>query len=212
METSEAPSTSPTLLGQLANRNNQQAWSTFVARYKPLIERWCLRQGLQPADADDVGGRILAKLTKSMADFEYDPAHRFRGWLKTVVNNAVRDFWRNLKNRPAALGSGDTDVQKNLEQVPSPPDVDALAQGLDETMQAEQVWDLAGRVRERVEAHTWQAYWLTAIEGRSAKEVAEQLGMTTAAVYVAKRRVGKMLRAQGVQLNRSDSEPTQEQS
>jgi hypothetical protein len=55
----------------------------------------------------------------------------------------------------------------------------------------------AERVRGRVRPHTWQAYWLTAIEGWPAAEAAAKLRMTVAAVYVATNRVGTMLRAEG---------------
>jgi RNA polymerase sigma-70 factor (ECF subfamily) len=200
MEPSDVPSTSPTLLGQLADRTNNQAWCTFMQRYKPPINRWCRRWGLQPADVDDVSAHILAKLTKAMTTFRYDPTQRFSAWLKTVVDNAVRDFLRNLKRRPAALGSGDTDVQKGLEQVATPTDVEGLALELEETLgkDLEQAWAVIARVKARVEPHIWQAYWLTAMEGRSPKEVAEQLGMSTVSVYKAKSRVSKMLRAEGM--------------
>src|SRR5262249_20698184 len=35
---------------------------------------------------------------------------------------------------------------------------------------------------------TWQAFWQTAVEGKSGPEVARALGMTVAAVYLAKGR------------------------
>jgi RNA polymerase sigma-70 factor (ECF subfamily) len=193
-------STSATLLGQVRDLNNHEAWATFMARYKPLIDRWCQRWGLQTADVEDVSARILAKLTESMATFRYDPSQRFRGWLKTVVDNAVRSFWRDLGRRPGALGSGDSDMQKTLAQIAAPTDVAGLAEELEATLSGdlERAGEVAARVRARVKAHTWQAYWLTVMEGQPAKEVAERLGMATAAVYVAKKRVGDMLRAEGL--------------
>ena len=63
--------------------------------------------------------------------------------------------------------------------------------------EAEQV---VARVREQVEPRTWEAYWLTAHEGLSAKEAATRLGMSVAAVYMAKSRVGRMLREEGRRL------------
>ena len=49
-------------------------------------------------------------------------------------------------------------------------------------------------VRNRVQPQTWQAYQMTAREGCRAADVAPQVGMTVAEVYVAKSRVIKMLR------------------
>jgi RNA polymerase sigma-70 factor (ECF subfamily) len=52
----------------------------------------------------------------------------------------------------------------------------------------------AQRVRNEFEAPTWQAFWQTAVEALPAKAVAERLGMTLGAVYVAKSRVISRLR------------------
>ena len=47
----------------------------------------------------------------------------------------------------------------------------------------------AEQVRREVQQSTWQAFWKTAVEGRPGKQVADQLGMSLAAVYLAKSRV-----------------------
>jgi RNA polymerase sigma-70 factor (ECF subfamily) len=64
----------------------------------------------------------------------------------------------------------------------------------DELRQAEEI---TRDVRARVEPRTWEAFWLTAIEKASGRDVAAKLGMTLGAVYTAKRRVGQMLRSEG---------------
>jgi RNA polymerase sigma-70 factor (ECF subfamily) len=207
MDSNAIPSTSLTLLGQLEDKNNNQAWSIFLDRYKPIIARWCRGRRLQDADVDEVTGCILEGLTSSIATFRREPGRRFRGWLKAVVENAVTSYWRKLHRQPGALGSGDSDVQKSLEQLETPADVESLAQELDDTMgsQLDLGREVVGRVRARVLLHTWQAFWLTAIEGQPAEEVAEKLGIEVGAVYVAKNRVRKMLRAEGMAIE--DSEP-----
>jgi RNA polymerase sigma-70 factor (ECF subfamily) len=50
------------------------------------------------------------------------------------------------------------------------------------------------RVRGMVTEPTWQAFWQTANEGKSGEEVANNLGMSVAAVYLAKSRVMARLR------------------
>ena len=47
----------------------------------------------------------------------------------------------------------------------------------------------AEQVRPTVEPATWQAFWGTAVEGQAAKEVAAALGLSVAAVYMAKSRI-----------------------
>ncbi|HKI18288.1 MAG TPA: sigma factor-like helix-turn-helix DNA-binding protein, partial [Isosphaeraceae bacterium] len=47
----------------------------------------------------------------------------------------------------------------------------------------------AERVKARCDAATWQAFWQTAVEGRSGQEIAESLGMSVGAVYTSKSRI-----------------------
>ena len=48
--------------------------------------------------------------------------------------------------------------------------------------------------RGRFRPETWHAFWRTAVEGRPGKAVAAELGLTIAAVYLAKGRVMAALR------------------
>lgn len=47
----------------------------------------------------------------------------------------------------------------------------------------------AGQVQKEVQPATWQAFWQTAVDGKSGKEVAAALRMSVAAVYLARSRV-----------------------
>lgn len=208
MADGKGPVTSRTLLRALWGQvRNERAWQTFVERYQPLIYGWCRREGVQHADADEVTARVLHKLTRALQTFEYDPTRSFRAWLKTVVTHAVCDL-RETTRRPGCLGSGDTAVRNELEQVAAPGDLDSLVQELDEPLRRdlERAEQVIGRVRDRVEPRTWQAWWLTAIESKPAADVAAQLGTTVAAVFMAKSRVGKMLRQEGEKLQSQDTD------
>jgi RNA polymerase sigma factor (sigma-70 family) len=196
MRFSDAPSTRASFLNQLKDPNDQGAWAAFVELYKPAIDRWC-RQWLQDADADDVCSRVLAKVWDKIRSFDYDSARRFRGWLRQLARNEVLDYLRALNRRPDALGSGNADVQKALEQVeaaPEGPDPDPDLAEL-EAMQ-NRLCQAMQRVQERAEAHTWQAWLLTVRQGRPTREVAELLGISVASVYKAKQRINDMIRAE----------------
>ena len=52
------------------------------------------------------------------------------------------------------------------------------------------------QIRPMVEPLTWDAFWNTAVLGRSASEVAAELGMTSMAVRQAKSRILRRLRKQ----------------
>jgi len=200
MSLTDSPTTSPTLLRLLGEANNDAAWRRFLAHYEPVIDAWSRGRGLQTADADDVRAAVVAGLHSALQSFEYDPAQRFRGYLRACVNNALRKFFADRGRKPGNYGAGG-DHADRLTELPFPANPDDLAAALDESL-SEDLRAMQGvveRVRAQLSADTWQAYRLTAIEGRPAAEVADELGKSVAAVYMAKSRVGKRLRQMGSQ-------------
>jgi RNA polymerase sigma-70 factor (ECF subfamily) len=67
-------------------------------------------------------------------------------------------------------------------------------QGLYEQFDQGLLAEAQDRVRQRVEAHTWEAFRLTALEGRFGADAAAQLGLKAATVFKAKSKVQKMLK------------------
>ena len=197
MATPESPTTSPTLLGLLAQAENDAAWRRFVALYTPLIDKWCRAAGLQPADTDEVRSRVLEGLVTALKGFCYNPAGKFRGYLRAAVNNTIRTFLRQRVTRPGIVGTGGNDMGP-LEEVADTAVTD-LAAALDDSITADlrDAYRVVERVQGMVEPETWRAWWLVGIEGKPASEVATMLGKTVAAVYMAKSRVGKLLQAEG---------------
>jgi RNA polymerase sigma-70 factor (ECF subfamily) len=53
------------------------------------------------------------------------------------------------------------------------------------------------RVKARVKPATWEAYYRTAVLGHDSAEVADALGLSLRAVYMARLRLGRMLEAEG---------------
>ena len=181
--------TSPTLLGRLGRvPADQAAWGQFAERYGRKIYGWCRQWGLQEADAEDVTQQVLLKLADTMRTFSYDPSKSFRAWLKTVTHHAWRDFVES-RGRPGG-GSGDTRVLELLQTVQAR---DGLVHELDEEFSRDLLDEAMARVRLLVQPHTWQAFHLLAVEGRSGAEAAERRSMKVATVFVARSKVQKML-------------------
>lgn len=193
LNTEYGANTSRTLLLRVREAEDREAWVEFVDRYTPKIYNWCRRYHLQESDAADVTQEVLVKLVRAMNSFEYDPQRgSFRGWLKTVTANAVRDLVASWKK--AGRGSGDTAIGQVLAMVEDEKAVESLRSQIETCHQEELLAQAERLVEPRVQSHTWQAYRLTAIEQRRATEVAETLGVPVSEVYVAKSRVLKMLR------------------
>jgi RNA polymerase sigma-70 factor (ECF subfamily) len=142
---------------------------------------------LQDADAEDVAQEILLKLARKLRDFHYDPKSSFRGWLKTVTHHAWRDFVDGEHKKRAAA---DERTWERLQSVEARQD---LIQRLEEAFDHELLEAAKVQVRLRVAPHTWEVFRLVAIEGLPVADVAAQVQMQIAMVYVAKSKVQKML-------------------
>src|SRR5579872_5076821 len=142
--------TSPTLLGRLAATPlDQAAWSEFVDRYSPRLIQWCRAWGLQEADTLDVSQMVLTKLARRLRRFEYDPARRFRGWLRTLVKSAAMDA---MADRKRAVGRGTADLAERLASAEARDD---LARRLEAEFDLELLEAATAVVRARVTARTW---------------------------------------------------------
>lgn len=177
--------TSLTLLRRLRQSPaDESAWGSFVERYGRLVYRWCRRWGLQPADAEDVTQTVFVELSRQMRTFKYDQTGSFRGWLRVVARRA---WGRFLAGRGRAEATG-------LDVVLHEAACDDLLHEL-ETESDRELLELASQaVRARVRPHTWEAFRLLALEGRSGADAAGELNMRPGAVFVARSKVQKMLR------------------
>jgi len=182
----EPPVTRPSLLVRLRDVRDAPAWAQFVQVYAPLIYGFARRQGLQDADAADLTQEVLQAVAGAIRGLDYDPTRgSFRGWLFTVVRSRLSNFRRRRRSH-LDEGSGDTAVQQTLAGVPAP---DHDGAWWDQEHERRLFAWAAEQVRPAVEPGTWRAFWGTAVEGRPAKEVAAALGLSVAAVYMAKSRV-----------------------
>jgi RNA polymerase sigma-70 factor (ECF subfamily) len=124
-----------------------------------------------------------------LSDFRRDHAGgSFRGWLRVITSNKIRDHFRRRADEPMACG-GST-ARARLEEV---------ADNLDDVASSrEEVSGVFARalelVRAEFEQKTWQAFWQSAVEGRRAVEVAADLQLTAGAVRQAKYKVLRRLR------------------
>jgi RNA polymerase sigma-70 factor (ECF subfamily) len=188
------------LLGRLRrDPTNQAAWVEFVEQYGSKIYGWCRKWQLQDADAEDVTQIVLLKLGQKMGEFAYDPARSFRAWLKTVTRHAWSDFVET-RQRPG-LGSGDSHTHEVLCSVEARDD---LVKQMEEECDREILREAMLRVELRVAPQTWKAFCLTALEGLSGAEAAKRIPMQVGQVFVAKRRVQKMLQQEVAKIQKTD--------
>lgn len=186
----EADNTRPSLLIRLRDPADAESWLCFMQLYGPLIHQFARRRGLQEADAADIAQEVATQVVRSIRSFEYQPERgRFRDWLGTVVRHRVGRLFKRQAGR--AAGGGDW-----LNDLP------AVEQ--DNEWSAEFNAHVLAAAMERAkpgfEESTWEAFRLAWMEQTPAAAVAERLGLSVAAVYLAKSRVLKRLREEVVAL------------
>jgi RNA polymerase sigma factor (sigma-70 family) len=179
-----------TLLVRIRDRQDGRAWGEFVEIYSRGVYRFLRRRGLQDADACDVTQDVFRTVARSIDTFDCDPERgSFRGWLMSVVRSRLHDHLDAQRRQVA--GTGETATLQCLAAQPSPEGEEAAFE--DEYRRSLFDW-AAGQLRPQFREATWQAFWQTSVEGRPTKEVADSLGMSEGAVYIAKCRVLNELR------------------
>jgi RNA polymerase sigma factor (sigma-70 family) len=186
--------TSHTLLEQLSNESDPAAWQQLVELYSPLLRGWIDRYEVQPADADDLIQDVLLVIMRELPSFQHNKwPGAFRSWLKGIVVNRLRNFWR-ARGR-GALASGGSDMIARLDELED--DRSPLSQ----TWQLEHDQHLARKLLEMIEPRftesTREAFRRLVLEGADADDVAAELGLSLNAVFTAKSRVLRELRTIG---------------
>jgi RNA polymerase sigma factor (sigma-70 family) len=178
--------TRASLLARLGDGADRAAWRQFVELYGSLVYGFARQRGLQDADAADLTQEVFLALARAMGRWHYDPRRgSFRGWLYGITRNKIGEFL--LRRRSQPVGSGDTDAHLRLADEPDPgidPDSDWESE-----FQRQLFRIAAARIQNSFAPTTWMAFWRTAVDGRSGASVAEELGVSVGAVYVARSRV-----------------------
>jgi DNA-directed RNA polymerase specialized sigma24 family protein len=163
-------------------------------------EQYRVRHSL-PSAAGSLADASQLKQDVRLRDFAYDSSRSFRAWLKTVAHHALIDFVE-ARQRPGH-GSGDSAVLERLHTVEARED---LLARLGEAFDRELLEAAVLRVRLRVAPQTWEAFRLTAEDGLSGAEAAGRIGMQVAQVFVARRRVQKMLQEEVARLDAGEED------
>ena len=195
-----SPETRPSLLVRLKDRADQEAWHEFAEIYQPVIYRLARRKGLQDADAEDLTQLVLMAVSKAVERWEHDPRRaRFRTWLHRVAQNAILNA---LTRGKPDRGSGDSALLALLNNQPGKegPNSDLLR-----LEYRREVFRWAARqIRDEFQPATWDAFWLSAIEGRRVEEVAKQLSKTPGSIYAARSRVIRRMKEKVAEVEKED--------
>ena len=192
-QTEDLEPTRRSLLARLKNWEDQTSWLDFFTKYWRLIYSVARRSGLSEDEAQDAVQETIIAVCKAIRTFEYDPQHcRFRSWLLVLTHYRITEL---LRKRLARLDR--TPFSEELEAVSADSEA-ALGSDL------ERIWDeeweknllitATEHVKRQVKVKHFQIYDLHVLQGWPVRRVAQALNVSVGQIYMAKHRVGRLMR------------------
>jgi RNA polymerase sigma-70 factor (ECF subfamily) len=182
-----------------AQKMDVDAWHRLVSVFGPIVYRWCRASSVPASDAADVVQEVFATVARGISDFERQKsAGSFRSWLATITRSRTADYFRRAAKQQAAAGG--TEAMQAMQRHAEAVDSTITYANLQSTISHQ----VLAQARAEFEPTTWDAFWQTTIEGKSAGEVAQLTGLSRASVYQAKSRVLRNLRQRMVELPAAD--------
>ncbi|MBI2477959.1 MAG: RNA polymerase sigma factor [Planctomycetia bacterium] len=186
--------TSHSLIDQLCNEADAASWERLVGLYSPLLRGWIDRYDVQATDADDLIQDVLMVLMRELPSFRHSrQPGAFRSWMKRIVINRLRNFWRARGRGGGAIASGD--IMCRLDEFED--DRSRLSHLWQQEHDQYLTRQLLAMIEPRFTASTRQAFRRLVLDGADADDVAKELGLSLNAVFTAKSRVLRELRAIG---------------
>lgn len=189
--------TSVQLISRLQASNETRSWNRFCLIYEPFIFRWLTYQGIRESDAQDIQQDVMYTVLSEISRFRHNGSvGAFRCWLRMVTVNHLRRHRRSRRRDAdidldwlaASLSESDNEINRQFDA-----DHDHYLLTI-----------LLGAVESDFAESTIRAFRMTAVDAIPPAEVAEQLGLTKAAVIAGKSRVLCRLRESAAQLFSGD--------
>ncbi len=185
---SVSPPTRRSLIVHLQNEQDDVAWCEFVTVYESFLMRLIQRRGVPAAHVNDVTNQVLAAIAQSITQWKDDQGDAsFRRWISRVARNVVLKYMSRERRQVSAAGG--TDALETLAQVP-----DAIDESLARQYEHELIVWAADQVKGEFIETSWQAFWLTMIDGRSVTDVAQSLAVSPGSIYMSRGRILKRIR------------------
>jgi RNA polymerase sigma-70 factor (ECF subfamily) len=101
--------TSLSFLDEIRRDSASPQWQRFDELYRPLMQSWLTRYAdVTAADRDDLVQDVLLTVAGELGRFDHsgNPG-AFRSWLRHILVNRLRNFWKARQRRPDAVGGSD---------------------------------------------------------------------------------------------------------
>ncbi len=190
-----ADRTRRSLILKLSDWKDRKSWDEFYRTYWRPIYSVAIQAGLRDHEAWDVVQEVVIYIAKQSRKQVYDPERgSFKSWLWKITSWRINDQFRaRSKDTSAATTSASLPPSSSLDFVP---DLGSSS--------FEKIWDkewqrnimkaALERVKTKVSPKQFQIFDYNVIRGMGPSEVHKKLGVSLAQVYIAKHRVGALLK------------------
>ena len=205
MSRNEFLATRRSLVERLGDWNDSKRWQQFFDSYWKLIHSAARKAGLTETEAQEVVQETLITVAKKIERLQYDPAiGSFKGWLLNITRWRIADQFRkrNPAQQRGSLGNEDTARTRTIERIPDPAGFD-LDAAWDEEWQRNLLQAASTRVKKKVSAKQYQIFDCYVMKQWPVQKVAKELRVSAAQVYLARHRVGALLKKEVAKLERA---------
>jgi RNA polymerase sigma factor (sigma-70 family) len=195
MRTSGLIATRRSLVERLADWGDQLRWQEFFDTYWKLIYSAARQSGLTEVEAQEVVQETVITVAKNIDKLKYDPAiGSFKGWLLQITRWRIADQFRKREPGNAKRSRSVDDASTaTIERIP-----DSQIGDLDAVWEAEWKENLfeaaITRVKKKVEPKQFQIFDCYVRKEWPAQKVAARLGVNVGQVYLARHRIGALLK------------------
>lgn len=188
--------TRKSLIARLDNWEDQKTWDEFYQTYWRLIYAVAIRAGLRPEEAFDCVQETILSIAKQSKKKLYDPEQgSFKTWLMNMTRWRINDQFRKRKKDTAMTGGDWEDERKTavIDRIEDP-NGDVLSRLWDVEWKKNVADAALARVKAQVSPKQYQIFDFYVIRQWDAQKVQEKLNVSMAQVYLAKHRVGAVLK------------------
>ncbi|MBQ3240527.1 MAG: sigma-70 family RNA polymerase sigma factor [Akkermansia sp.] len=180
---------------RLGDWKDQKSWDEFYRTYWRLIYSVALKAGLREEEAWDVVQETVLTIAKQSVKGMYDPSRgSFKMWLWHITRWRINDqFRQRRKDTAASVPTADGTQREPLSDIPDTSG-ETFTKIWDREWQNNVMKAAIERVKMRVSPQQFQIFDYNVLRGMSAGEVRKKLGVSVAQVYLAKHRVGSVLK------------------
>lgn len=177
--------TTTRFLDDLGASDNNEAWERFYNHFQPPIVRFACKLGLEHNYAEDVASETLMTFLKKYRQDDYDRSKgRLSKWLFGICHNIILNFKRKMpREKLISDRTTEADFWAIIE------DEKAVRHTWNTELRPMVLQCCLDEIRLAVSEQTYKAFEFYCLKEKPVDEVAEPLGMSRNAVYLAKNRV-----------------------